>query len=67
MDNKITLTISEDDDEVAYLELPGHPGKGVSGAVGKQIRLLDLTAYDGPDIYLDFDSKGHLIGLEILA
>ena len=71
MKNKITFTLyegeDEDDNDVAYITLPEHPGKGVSGAVSKQIRLLDLTAYDGPDIYLDFDSKGHLIGLEILA
>ncbi|NOT11154.1 MAG: DUF2283 domain-containing protein [Methylococcaceae bacterium] len=67
MNNKIILTVSEDDDDVAYLELPGHPGRGVSGAIGRQIRLLDLTNYVGPDIYLDFDSKGHLVGLEILG
>jgi len=67
MDKKITLTLSEDDDDVAYLKLPDHPGNDTSGAVNKQIRLLDLTTYTGPDIYLDFDSKGRLIGLEILV
>lgn len=66
MDKKITLIISEDDGDVAYLKLPDHPGNGISGAVNKQVRLLDIIAYVGPDIYLDFDSKGCLIGLEIL-
>jgi uncharacterized protein YuzE len=64
---KMTLTISDDDEDVAYLTLPGHPGQGTPGAVAKQTRLQDLMAYAGPDIYLDFDRDGNLIGVEILA
>lgn len=65
--SKIALRISEDDDSVAYLVLPDHPGEGTPGATSKQIRLYDILKYDGPDIYLDLDSRGRLIGLEILA
>lgn len=64
---KISLEISEDDTDVAYLRLPGHPGAGSVGAVKKTIRLHDLLAYSGPDIYLELDESGHLIGAEILA
>ena len=64
---KMTLTISDDDEDVAYLALPAHPGPGTHGAVAKQTRLLDLMTYVGPDLYLDFDQDGTLIGIEILA
>lgn len=53
---------------MAYLQLPGHPGAGISNAVGKQISLSDLVEnYVGPDIILDFAPSGELIGVEILA
>jgi uncharacterized protein YuzE len=61
------LEISEDDEDVAYLILPGHPGRGTTGSVVKQTRLLNLLEYTGPDIHLDFDNDGNLIGIEILA
>ena len=64
---KIKLKTSEDDEDVAYLTLPKHPGQGVSGAFQKQTRLLDLMKYSGPDVYLDFDKDGNLIGIEIFA
>jgi uncharacterized protein YuzE len=64
---KIALSISDDDEDVGYLTLPKHPGKGTPGAVRKQTRLLDLVKYVGPDIFLDFDMDGNLIGIEILA
>ena len=71
MKNKITFTVYEgeedNDNDVAYITLPEHLGKGTSGAVSKQIRLLDLATYVSPDIYLGFDSKNHLISLEIIA
>lgn len=68
MPNKnLTLDISSDDEDVAYLSLPNHPGRGSPGVVSKQVRLLDLMQYVGPDIYLDLDESGRLIGLEILA
>lgn len=64
---KITLTISDDDEDVAYLTLPKHPGQGTPGAVRKQTRLLDLVNYVGPDVFLDFDKDGNLIGIELLS
>ena len=64
----IQLNVSEDDSDVAYLMLPGHPGKGTPGIVAKQISLADkIEGYKGPDVYLDFDKEGQLIGIEILA
>lgn len=63
---KITLRVSDDDDDVAYLFLPKHQGAGKSGAIAKQVRLSSLLKYDGPDLYLDFDNSGTLVGIEIL-
>ena len=65
---KFELKISEDDCDVAYLSLPGHPGRGVANVVARQIKISDvINEYLGPDIYFDFDKKGMLIGIEILA
>jgi uncharacterized protein YuzE len=64
---RMTLSISEDDEDVAYLTLPDHPGRGTPGVTAKQTRLRDLMAYSGPDLYLDFDRDGKLIGVEILV
>ncbi len=61
------FTVSPDDPEVAYLSLPGHPGKGTNGAVARQVRIADIVLCTGPDIYLDLDSLGRVIGIEILA
>lgn len=62
----IQLKISENDNEMAYLFLPEHPKQIKYGIVKKQIRLADLIAdYKGPDIYLDFNEKGTIIGIEI--
>jgi hypothetical protein len=63
----ITLRVSEDDEEVAYVTLPGHPGIGAKGIVARQVRLSDLLPYKGADVYLDLDADGRLIGLEILG
>jgi len=61
------LHISEDDDEVAYLELPAHPGLGKHNVVKKSIRLYQLIEnYKGTDLHFDFDETGQLIGIEIL-
>lgn len=64
---EIALRVSEDDRDVAYVLLPGHPGTGSKACVAKQVRLSDLISYVGTDIYLDFDARGCLIGIEILA
>ena len=64
--NEIKLDVSEDQ-EVAYLTLPAHPGKGMPGVVKKQISLDSLiTNYQGISVYFDFDINGVLIGIEFL-
>ncbi len=63
----IKLRVSEDDQDVAYVTLPGHPGEGTKSAIAKQVRLSTLLSYTGADIYLDLDVDGKLIGIEILA
>ena len=64
----IELKVSSDDDEVAYLYLPDHPRDSKGKKVAKQLEVRDLIdGYSGPDLYLDFDDSGTLIGIEILA
>jgi hypothetical protein len=64
---KIQLEISEDDEDVAYLKLPDHPGT-LPGVVRKTLSLREFIAdYSGPDLNLDFDENNVLIGVEILA
>lgn len=66
MMKKITLDVNDDGD-IAWLMLPNHPGKGVAGSTAKQISPRSLIPdYRGPDIYMDFDSDGHIIGMEFL-
>jgi hypothetical protein len=53
-------------DEVGYLRLPDH--KGGHGTVARTVRLSELMPEaKGPDVYLDFDAEGTLIGIEILT
>jgi uncharacterized protein YuzE len=60
------LKVSDDDADVAYLRLPTH-AVGLS-KVSRSVRLIDLMGkYDGPEVVLDFDAKGVLVGIEILA
>ena len=67
-ESQIILKVSEDDPDVAYLQLPDHPGPGKPNVVGKQVSLDKLIdGYSGPDVYLDFGQDGKLIGIEILA
>ncbi|MBW5894708.1 DUF2283 domain-containing protein [Pectobacterium polaris] len=50
---------------MAYLFLPSHPGKGKAGVAVKQVALQSIMDnYQGPEIYLDFDSDGNIIGME---
>jgi uncharacterized protein YuzE len=63
---RFELQISEDDQDVAYLRLPSHPGETCK--MSKSIRLAELLgSYTGPDVVLDFDQDGVLVGIEILA
>ena len=52
----------------SYLTLPDHPGRGTRGCVANSIPLDQLVeGYEGPDVTLDFDREGRLIGIEVLA
>ena len=54
--------------KTAYIALPGHPRGLVCGCVAKTLRLGNIIKqYNGPDVNLDFDSAGKLIGIEILV
>jgi len=64
---RIHLEISEDDEDVAYLKLPDHPGTR-PGVVKKTVNLRKIIGdYSGPDLNLDFDGSNVLIGVEILG
>ena len=63
---RFELRVSADDQDVAYLRLPSHPGETCK--MSKSIRLAELIgSYTGPDVVLDFDQDGVLVGIEILA
>jgi hypothetical protein len=63
---RFELKVSEDDDEVAYLRLPTHSGE--TTRMSKSVRLVDLLGkYDGPEVVLDFDARGTLVGIEIVG
>jgi uncharacterized protein YuzE len=56
--------------QAAYLYLKEHPPRGdqSAGCVAQTLVLEDLVpGYKGPDIHLDFDKDGVLIGMEILG
>ncbi len=60
------LRVSDDDEDVAYLRLPTHPGSPCR--IARNVRLVDLIGpYQGPDIVFDFDERGVLVGIELLA
>ncbi|MDU3160351.1 MAG: DUF2283 domain-containing protein [Hafnia alvei] len=66
MNQKIQLQ-TNDDGDIAYLILPKHPGKGSAGAVAKVIPIHEIIAnYQGPEVFLDFDKNGMMIGIEVL-
>ena len=63
---RFELRVSEDDQDVAYLRLPSHPGETCK--MSKSIRLAELMGTDeGPEVVLDFDHDGVLVGIELLA
>jgi hypothetical protein len=67
-DQKIRVRLSGDDAHTAYVALPGYP-KGVEpGIVWRTIDLSTLVdKYSGPQVHLDFNKEGVLIGIEILV
>ena len=65
-ESEIKLEKNEDGD-MAYLFLPAHPGKGAPGITTKQISLHSIIVnYQGPEIFLDFDKNGVIIGMEFI-
>jgi len=63
---RFELKVSGDDGEVAYLRLPTHAGEMTR--MSKSVRLVDLMGkYNGPDVVLDFDANGTLVGIEIVG
>ncbi len=64
---KFLLELSERKHEVAYLQLPSYP-TSEAWKTSKSVRLVEIIGkYKGPDVVLDFDEEGVLVGLEILA
>ena len=64
--NGIKLECSADGD-VAYLYLPKHPGKDITGVSAKQVLLNSLiNNYKGPEIILDFNKDREIIGMEFI-
>jgi len=62
-----TIKVSEDDDDVAYVRLPTH-SRREGQHITKSVRLFDVMGkIDGPDVILDFDENGTLIGIEIVG
>ena len=67
MKRAIELQISKNDEDVAYLKLPDHPGS-VPGVVKKTVGLRDLLGdYSGPELNFDFAENNVLVGVEILV
>lgn len=61
------LEVSEDDEDVAYLSFPGHPGPK-PGCVKRTVNLRELMGeYQGPDVNLDFGESNRLIGIEMVG
>jgi hypothetical protein len=66
-DREFEFKVSEDDKDVAYLKLPGHPGT-IPGVVKRSVSLRELLGdYAGPDIYFNFGEGNVLIGIEIVG
>ncbi|MBT0384010.1 DUF2283 domain-containing protein [Morganella morganii] len=67
MKEKIIKIETSSDGDMAYLFLPKHPGKGIPGVTSKQISLSSVISnYQGPEILLDFDKAGEIIGMEFI-
>lgn len=61
------LRVSEDDEDVAYLRLPSYLGVEPC-KMSRSVRLREVLGnYEGPDVVLDFDMRGVLVGIEVLA
>lgn len=65
MEKKIRVQFEGEDAHTAYVALPGH--RHEPGIVSKTVILGELIDYKGPQIHLDLDKDGTLIGIEILT
>lgn len=64
--NSVKLEISDDNQGVGYLYLPGHPKLTIPGLVKRTVSISKLLEnYNGVPLYLDFDKNNKLIGIEI--
>jgi len=55
------------DPSVGYLYLSNHPGPGSVGCVKGVVRVSALIPnYVGPEIHLDLNEAGEVIGIEVL-
>ncbi len=62
------IKFDESKDTAMYVAFKSHLGKGQPHTGGHQKALHGLIVnYQGPEIYLDIDSEGRLIGIEILG
>jgi hypothetical protein len=67
-DEKITLKVSADDDQIAYVYLPKHPKKLIPGIIKNTISMCEIMPdYKGIPLYFDFDEAGELLGIEIVG
>jgi len=58
---------SSEDPSVGYLYLSNHPGSRVAGSVKNVVSIGALIPnYVGPDIHLDLNEAGEVIGIEVL-
>ena len=56
-----------DDPSIGYLYLSSHPGPEAAGCVKAMVRVSTLIPdYVGPEIHLDLNEAGEVIGIEVL-
>ena len=67
MDETKFIKFDESKDSAIYVALKSHLGRGKPhvGCYQKGLHEL-IDNYQGPEIYLDFNSEGRLYGIEIL-
>ena len=62
------IKFDETTDKALYIALKSHLGRGEPHLDSFQKGLHELIDnYEGPEIYLDFNSEGRLYGIEILG
>jgi uncharacterized protein YuzE len=55
------------DPSAGYLYFHNHPGAGVAGCVKSTVSVSALIPnYVGPEIHLDLNEAGEVIGIEVL-